>query len=103
MTELESKCLYTIIRSYLDITTHNVFPPPINLKSLYTGAIKSHFKKAVSELCKKELVYLTYYGGKDEDGQPFCVWGYKPTEKAKETEEYKKAVAGTKCWERKDI
>lgn len=103
MTELESKCLYEIIWNCIHISEESDFPMPIYLLSHHTGEIRSRCRKAVRELRKQELVYLTNFRGTDEDDNPFCVWGYKPTEKAKGTEEYKKAVEDTKGWERKDI
>lgn len=51
-----------------------------------TYAVRKHIKSLVS----KELVALNYDGGIDEDGYPYCYKGYCITDKALETEIYKK-------------
>lgn len=51
-----------------------------------TYAVRKHIKSLVS----KELVALDYDGGIDEDGYPYCYKGYCITDKALETEIYKK-------------
>ena len=51
------------------------------------GKIRYHLTK----LKKQGLVNSFYEGGMTEDGDVFCYWGWKITEKAFSTEEYKKA------------
>lgn len=57
-----------------------------NLK-ISNGKVRYQLKK----LKEAGLVESFYEGGQTEDGQVFCLRGFRITEKAKETEEYKKS------------
>lgn len=51
------------------------------------GKVRYHLRK----LKKEGLVESIHEGGMTEDGEVYCLWGWCITEKAHETEEYKKA------------
>ena len=46
----------------------------------------------LKKLKEQELVESFRYGGQTEDGDVYCMRGFRITDKAKETEEYKKAL-----------
>lgn len=62
----------TAIAQALDMSVHRV---------------RYHLKK----LKKQGLVDSFHEGGMTEEGDVYCYWGWKITEKASDTEEYKKA------------
>lgn len=51
------------------------------------GKVRYHLRK----LKEQGLVESFHEGGMTEDGEVYCLWGWHITEKAHETEEYKKA------------
>lgn len=58
--------------------------------SRYTGETKYRIRKLLKELEADGFVRKTYEGGIDEDGYPHCYHGWGITQKAQETEMYKK-------------
>lgn len=91
---LESKCLEQVCLHGITITPHPEIPlPSTTIAHIIREPIKE-VKKALKKLKALGFVRVDHYGGQDEDGRAFCIWGYFPTIKSSETEEYKNA------WER---
>lgn len=82
--------LYTLCRHNVSIM-HGWHPFSATTISKTLGVSIGKIRYHLTKLKKQGLVNSFYEGGMTEDGDVFCYWGWKITEKAFSTEEYKKA------------
>lgn len=84
------KILYRLCRHSVSIMDEwHPYPATCIAKTLNisVGKVRYHLRR----LKEKGLVESCHEGGMTEDGEVYCLWGWKITDKALETEEYKRA------------
>lgn len=84
------KILYRLCRHDVGIMD-SWHPYPATAIAATLGVSVHKVRYHLRKLKEKGLVESFHEGGISEDGEVFCYWGWKTTEVAKSTEEYKKA------------
>lgn len=88
--EFEKDILYVLCRHNVRIMDGwHPFPATAIAESLKTSVYKVRYH--LGKLKEQGLVKSFYEGGQTEEGEVYCNWGWKITDKAFFTEEYKKA------------
>ena len=86
-----NEILYVLCRHCVSIMDGWV-PYPSTLMAEQLNISIGKVRYQLKKLKEKGLVESCRYGGQTEDGEVYCINGFRTTDKAKETIEYKKAL-----------
>lgn len=91
MTELKKEVLMVLIRVAVDIMPGAEIIPSTYIAKLLKQPTRD-IRKALKELENDGLVSYGHEGGWNEYSErPYCIWGYRITEKTMELPEYEEA------------
>lgn len=86
-----NEVLYSLCRHCVSIMD-GYYPYPSTGIARNTGMSLGKVRYQLKKLKKDGLVESFYMGGQDEEGNVYCMRGFTITEKAKQTQEYMKAL-----------